>query len=52
LEGALGVVVTMALDLGVFGEDCEAMMVISVEERKDEMKTGGRLENEQIGDAF
>ena len=27
-------------------------MVISVEQRKDEMKTGGRLENEQIGDAF
>ena len=42
----------MASDLGVFGEDCEAMMVISVEERKDEMKTGGRIENEQMGEAF
>ena len=52
LEGALGVDVTMASDLGVFGEDCEAMMVISVEERKDEMKTGGRIENEQMGEAF
>ena len=44
--------VTMASDLGVFGEDCEAMMVISMEERKDEMKTGGRIENEQMGEAF
>ena len=42
----------MASDLGVFGEDCEAMMVISVEERKDVMKTGGRLEDEQMGEAF
>jgi hypothetical protein len=35
LEGAFGVVVTMAPDLGVFGEDCNAMGVISVEERMD-----------------
>ena len=52
LEGAHGVDVTMASDLGVFGEDCEAMMVISVEERKDVMKTSGRLEDEQMGEAF
>ena len=44
--------VTMASNLGVFGEDCEATMVISVEERKDEMKNGGRLENEQMGEAL
>ena len=44
--------VTMTSDFGVFGEDCEAMMVISVEERKDVMKTGGRLEDEQMGEAF
>ena len=42
----------MASDLGVFGEDCEAMMVISVEERKDEMKNGGRHENEQMDEAL
>ena len=29
LEGALGVGVSMASDLGVLGEVCEAMMVIS-----------------------
>ena len=32
LEGALGVEVSMVSDLGVFGEDCEVMCVISVEE--------------------
>ena len=42
----------MASNLGVFGEDCEATMVISVEERKDEMKNGGRHENEQMDEAL
>ena len=42
----------MAPELGIFGEDCEAMAVISVEERKDKMRTGGRLEDEQMGVAF
>ena len=32
-EGEFGMVVTMAPDLGVLGEDCDAMGVISVEER-------------------
>ena len=32
-EGAFGVVVTMAPDLGVFGEYCDAMGVDSGEER-------------------
>jgi hypothetical protein len=42
----------MAPELGVFGEDCEAMAVTSVEEWKDEMKTSGRLWDEQMGEAF
>ena len=36
LEGAFCVVATMAPDLGVLGEDCAAMAVISVEERMNE----------------
>ena len=35
-EGALGVVLIMALDLGVFGEDCVAMIVISRENSGNE----------------
>ena len=52
LEGALGVDVSMVPDLGVFGEDCEAMAVISVERRVDGMKSGGMLWNEEGGGAF
>ena len=49
LEGALGVEVSMVSDLGVFGEDCEAMVVISVEELVDEEKSAERLWNEGGG---
>jgi hypothetical protein len=38
LDGAFGVDVTLASDLGVFGEDCDAMAMISVEGRIDEMR--------------
>jgi len=37
----------MVSDLGVFGEDCEAMVVISVEELVDEEKSAERLWNEE-----
>ena len=40
LEGSLGVGVSMALDLGVLGEVCEAMMVISEKGIEFRMETG------------
>jgi len=40
LEGALGVGVSMALDLGVLGEVCEAMVVILEKETKFGMRSG------------
>ena len=43
MEGALGVGVSMALDLEVLGEDCEAMVVISKKGMKLEMRSGERL---------
>ena len=52
LEGALGVDVSMVPDLGVFGEDCEAMAVISEERRMNGMESGERLWNEEGGGAF
>ena len=42
----------MVSDLGVFGEDCEAMVVISVEELVDEEKSAERLWNEEGGGTF
>ena len=42
----------MVSDLGVFGEDCEAMVVISEERRMDGMKSGVKLWNEEGGGAF
>ena len=52
LEGALGVDVSMVPDLGVFGEDCEAMAVISEERRMNGMESGEMLWNEEVGGAF
>jgi len=49
LEGAFGVDVSMDADLGVFGEDCESMGVISVEEWKNKEKSGGECWNEEEG---
>jgi len=43
LEGALGVGVSMASDLGVFGEVCEAMVVILEKGMEFGMKSGGWL---------
>jgi hypothetical protein len=43
LEGALGVGVSMVSDLGVFGEDCEAMAMISEKGTKLRMRSGERL---------
>ena len=43
LEGALGVGVSMASDLGVLGEVCEAMVVISEKGMKLGMRSGERL---------
>ena len=40
LEGALGVGVSMASDLGVLGEVCEAMVVISGKGTEFEMRSG------------
>ena len=40
LEGALGVGVSMASDLGVLGEVCEAKMVISEKGMEFRMETG------------
>ena len=40
MEGALGVGVSMALDLGVLGEVCEAMVVISEKGMKFGMRSG------------
>ena len=52
LEGALGVGVSMVSDFGVFGEDCEAMAVISEERRMDGMEFGEKFWNEEGGGAF
>ena len=52
LEGALGVDVSMVPDLGVFGEDCEAMAVISEERRMDGMESGEKFWNKEGGGAF
>ena len=52
MEGALEVDVSMVPDLGVFGEDCEAMAVISEERRKNGMESGERLWNEKEGEPF
>ena len=43
LEGALGVGVSMASDLGVLGEDCEAIVVISEKGMKLRMRSGEGL---------
>ena len=40
MEGALAVGVSMASDLGVLGEDCEAMVVISEKGMKFGMRAG------------
>ena len=39
----------MVSDFGIFGEDCEAMVVISEERRIDGMKSGVKLWNEEEG---
>ena len=52
LEGALGVGVSMALDFGVLGEDCEAMVVISEKGMKLRRRSGARLRNEEEERAF
>ena len=52
LEGALEVDVSMVPDLGVFGEDCEAMTMISEARKVHGMGSGGRLWNEEGGGAF
>ena len=52
LEGALGVGVSLVSDFGVFGEDCEAMAMISEKGMKLGMKSGGRLWNEEEEGAF
>ena len=39
----------MDADLGVFGEVCESMGVISVEEWKNEEKSSGECWNEEEG---
>jgi hypothetical protein len=49
LEGALGVDVSMVSDLGVFGEDCEAMAVISKRRKMHKMGSGGRFWKEEGG---
>ena len=43
MEGALGVGVSIASDLGVLGEDCEAMVVISEKGVKLGMRSGEGL---------
>ena len=43
LGGALGVSVSMASDLGVLGEVCEAMVVILEKGMEFGMKSGGWL---------
>ena len=48
-EGAFGVEVSMDADLGVFGEVCESMGVISVEEWKNKEKSSGECWNEEEG---
>ena len=42
----------MVSDFGVFGEDCEAMAVISEKGTKLRMRSGERLWNEEGGGAF
>ena len=48
-EGAFGVEGSMDEDLGVFGEVCASMGVISVEEWKNEERSGGECWNEEKG---
>ena len=43
MEGALGVGVSMASDLGVLGDVCEAMVVILEKGMEFGMKSGGWL---------
>ena len=43
---------SMVSDLGVFGEDCEAMAMISEKGMKLGMRSGGRLWNEEKEGAF
>jgi hypothetical protein len=50
LEGSLGVGVFMALDLGILGEVCEAMMVISEKGMEFGMETGEWLELRKRGE--
>ena len=44
--------VSMVSDFGVFGEDCEAMVVISEKGTKLRMRSGGRLWNEKKREPF
>ena len=46
-EGAFGVEVSMDADLGVFGEVCASMGVISVEEWKNEENSSEKCWNEK-----
>jgi hypothetical protein len=50
-EGAFGVEVSMDTDLGVFGEVCESMGVISMEKSVDEERSRGEFWNEEEGGA-
>ena len=43
LEGALGVGVSLASDLGVLGEDCEAMVVVLERSMKLRMRSDANL---------
>ena len=43
MEGALGVGVSIASDLGVLGEDCEAMVLISEKGKRLGMRSGEGL---------
>ena len=43
---------SMVLDFGVFGEDCEAMAMISEKGMMHRMGSGGRVWNEEGGGAF
>jgi hypothetical protein len=51
LEGDFGVDVSMDADLGVFGEDCESMGVISVEKWVNKERSGVKFWNEEEGGA-
>ena len=50
-EGAFGVEVSMDADLGVFGEVCVSMGVISMEKSVDEERSRGEFWNEEEGGA-